>query len=375
MMKPPFCPNKDCHYHLHPPRSKWWNKVGSHRTKCFGLVPRFRCQACDRSFSTQTFSTDYCVKRKISYSRLERQLSASASIRSTARLLGCSCGSVLNRVDRLARQAVAAHARLRTQAKRYEDVCIDGFVSFDRSQYFPNDITISVAAGSRYVLAFTHATRRRSGTMRPAQKKRRDLLYRDISFERRAVERSFSEFLDELECDRRAERGKPLVITTDEKLEYVRSLIKHRLYRGQDEDHRVVHQRVNSRLPRTVLNPLFPSNYLDREIRKDQASHRRETTCFGRSVPNGLSRLACYFDWHNYEKRFRIKAPVAEDQCHGEEAGIPRAAIEKERRSLYRKRAFLSLTQLDPLEEKIWKKLFPTPGAKKPAYLPAFALG
>jgi hypothetical protein len=297
------------------------------------------------------------------------------SVRSLARLFDCSCGSVLNRVDRLSRQALAAHAQLRPQASRSEDVCIDGLVSFDRSQYFPNDITISIAAESRYALAFTHATHRRSGAMRSAQKKRRDTIYRGVSFERHALERSFSELLDELERDRRPSRTRPLVIVTDEKTEYVRALRAHRLYRDQDEEHRVVHRRVNSRLPRTFWNPLFPSNYLDREIRKDQASHRRQTTCFGRSVANGLSRMACYLDWHNYEKRFRIKAPKGEDQSHGEEAGIPRETIKSTRRKMFRKRAFLSLTELDGLEQKIWKKLFPTPGIAGKAYLPAFAFG
>jgi hypothetical protein len=166
-----------------------------------------------------------------------------------------------------------------------------------------------------------------------------------------------------------------LILTTDEKLEYCRALFVHRLYRNQDEEHRVVHRRVNSKLPRTVWNPLFASNYLDREIRKDQASMRRESTCFGRNVANGLSRLACYFSWHNYKKLFSIKAPVGEDQCHAEEAGILRADIRAARQRMFRRRAFLSLEKLDHVERRIWLKLFPTPGTNSSAYLPAFAVG
>jgi hypothetical protein len=373
MLKPPFCPCNRCHYHWHPPRSRWWKRVGYHYTKCFGPVPRFKCLACGHSFSTQTFSTNYYAKRKISYARLEEQLASSASIRAAARILSCSCGSVLNRIDRLSRQELAAHVRLRPRAGRYERVCADGLVSFDRSQYFPNDITISIAADSRYVLAFTHASHRRSGRMTPGQKKRSDELYREVRFESHALERSFSELLGELSVDRPPERGRPLVIATDEKIEYRRALVAHHLFRAQDEDHRVIHQTVSSLLPRTVWNPLFPSNYLDREIRKDQAAHRRETTCFGRSVANGLSRMSCYVGWHNYKKRFLIKAPVAEDECHGEVAGIPRGMIRNARRAMFRDRAFLSRAQVSNLEMKIWLKLFPTPGRAKPSYLPAFA--
>jgi hypothetical protein len=42
---------------------------------------------------------------------------------------------------------------------------------------------------------------------------------------------------------------------------------------------------------------------------------------------------------------------------------------------MFRERAFLSLTVLDAVEMKIWKKGFPTPGGRVPAYLPAFAFG
>jgi hypothetical protein len=295
------------------------------------------------------------------------------SIRALARAFSCSCGCVLNRIDRLARQALAAHAELRPQAYRCEDVCIDGFVGFDRSQYFPNNITISITVDSRFILAFTHATLRRSGKMRPEQKLRRDALYRGLAFEPRSLERSFSELMDELERDRPPRRGKPLVIITDEKREYERAFVAHRLFRGQDGERRVAHRTINSRLPRTFRNPLFPSNYLDREIRKDLAAHRRESTCFGRSVANGLSRMACYVAWHNYAKRFLIRAPVGEDRTHAEEAGIPPAVVECMRQRLFLERAFLSRISLDRTERRIWAKAFPTPGRFGTAYLPAYA--
>ena len=374
-MHPPFCPYPECEFHTKPPKSRWWRHAGHYDTQAFGEVPRFQCRSCRRTFSTQTFSTHYYEKRIIDYRALERLLASSMSVRSLARNLECSCGSILNRCDRLARQALATHARLRPSASRYESVCIDGFVSFDRSQYFPNNITISIASDSRYALSFTHATLRRSGRTRPEQKKTRDRLYQGLQFEPHALERSFSELLDELARDRPPRRLRPLVVITDEKPEYQRAFAAHQLYRNQDADRRVVHHTVNSRLPRTTFNPLFPSNYLDREIRKDQAAHRRETTCFGRTVANGLSRMACYLGWHNYSKRYLIKAPVAADKTHAEEAGILRERVERERRRMFAKRAFLSLLTLDGIETRIWKKECPTPGTAGAAYLPAFAFG
>jgi len=372
---PPFCPRKNCLIHEKAPEFSWWEHKGSYSTACFGSVPRFKCVICGRGFSTQTFSVDYYAKRLVDYPALEELISSSMSVRALSRSLGRSCGTITNRTDRLARQSIALHAKLRPRASRYESVCIDGFVGFDRSQFFPNNITLSITSKSRYALSFTHASLRRSGKMREDQKRRRDELYGGVEFEKKALERSFAELLDELERDRPPRAKAPLVVITDEKLEYERAFVAHRLFREQDEEHRVAHLRVSSKLPRTFWNPLFASNYLDREIRKDQAAHRRESTCFGRNVANGLSRMACYLGWHNYKKRYLIKAPVEERQCHAEEAGIPGSLIADERSKMFAQRAFLSLIHLDRVEERLWKKLFPTPGDSAKPRLPAFAFG
>ena len=374
MFYPPFCPYEACANHSHPPKERWWWKDGSHQTICFGTVPRFQCRSCRRTFSTQTFSLDFYAKRRLDYYRLENLGSSSVSVRGLGRNLSCSSGTVLNRMDRLARQSIACHARLRPRAGRYEDVCIDGFVGFDRSQYFPNNITISITSASRFVLAYTHATLRRSGTMREGQKKRRDVVYRGVEFERKSLDRSFSELLDELERDRPPRPRRPLVVITDEKLEYRRAFLSHRLSSDQDGDHRVVHQRINSHLPRTFLNPLFPSNYIDREIRKDQAAHHRESTCFSRNAANGMSRMACYVGWHNYRKRYLVKAPVRETATHAEMAGIRTEAVKQERRHMFKDRAFLSRLELDSIETRIWLKRIPTPGRNGSGYLPKFAV-
>jgi len=296
------------------------------------------------------------------------------SVRALARTLHCSCGSVLNRSDRLARQALAAQARLRPYACRREDVCIDGFVSFDCSQYFPNNLTIALTAQSRFILSFSHATLRRSGRMRADQKRHAASLYAHTPFEPHPLERSFTQLLDQLERDRPPRPNAPLVIITDEKLEYERAFCAHPLFRTQDPHHRVAHLVVSSRLPRTFSNPLFASNYLDRELRKDQAAHRRETVCFSRNVANGLSRLACYCTWHNYHKPFLVKAPKDKRMTHGEVAGIPASLIATVRTTMFSSRAFLSLLPLDTCEHKLWEKTFPSPGKLTPDYLPRFAL-
>ncbi|HRW25711.1 MAG TPA: hypothetical protein P5298_14990, partial [Spirochaetia bacterium] len=117
-------------------------------------------------------------------------------------------------------------------------MCFDGLVSFDRSQYYPSDIGLSISSRSRFILGLSHATTRRSGALSEAQRDRIESVYEGNEFEKKAVERSFSEHLDLLAEEDRDSHGRPLIIVTDEKLEYVRALHAHQLCLGQDERHR-----------------------------------------------------------------------------------------------------------------------------------------
>jgi hypothetical protein len=180
-------------------------------------VSRFKCRACGTTFSTQTYSIDYYTKRKVDYERLLAQHASAESGRALARNLRLSCGTIANRLDRLARQGAALHARLRLLARSTEPVCIDGFVSFDVSQYFPNEIPLSITSGSRFVLDLSHATRRRSGRMTSAQKRRASELYEGQVFERGAIARSFRDLVDSLAQERPPVNHRPLVLITDEK--------------------------------------------------------------------------------------------------------------------------------------------------------------
>jgi len=247
-------------------------------------------------------------------------------------------------------------------------VCIDGIVSFDRSQYFPNNITISIAAHSRYILSLTHATLRRSGRCTKTQALRKQRLYRKVTFEPRAIERSFTNLLDELSRERLTLTCSTLSLITDEKLEYARALMNH------PDRSQFNHHTINSKLPRTISNPLFPSNYLERELRKDLADHRRETVCFSRNVANMLQRLIVYMGWHNYEKPFRIGGKTHACLSHAEATGIERQMVKDERNMLFHNRAFLTRECLSPLERTLWLRGFSTPLKKNPEYIPRYAL-
>ncbi len=130
----PFCPNPFCDLHLSEPPPGWFSPFGFYPTRTFGLVPRFRCRSCGKTFSTQSFSIDYYAKRTVDYPGLLDRHASSESLRALSRNQKLSCGTVQNRLDRLARQGIALHAHLRRFSDPKEAVCIDGMVSFKKPQ-------------------------------------------------------------------------------------------------------------------------------------------------------------------------------------------------------------------------------------------------
>ena len=166
MRSPPFCPNPACTNHHHPPKRKWFWKSGQYRTHTFGSIQRFICLSCFCRFSSQTFSIDYFAKKKINYHTIDKQLRSTGSIRDISRDLSCSTDTVLNRISRLAKNAIAVHSSLCATATYSEDLVADGFESFCVSQYFPNNITLLAGKESQYLYFANYCTLRRKGRMR-----------------------------------------------------------------------------------------------------------------------------------------------------------------------------------------------------------------
>ena len=306
MRRPPFCPHQGCSCHVDPDsseaaglrRRRWFKRNGSYPTKVRGSIPRYKCLACGRGFSAQTFSLDYYTKRIIDYDTVRSELCSNSSVRATARSLGCSCDSVTNRTSRLARQCISASSRMLSAMVLAEDLVGDGFESFAVSQYFPNNIHILVGSHSQLVYFCDYVTLRRSGRMTELQKRTRQAL----------------------------------------------------------EAGRLVHTRTDSRAARDHRNPLFPVNYIDREFRKDLAEHVRETVRFARNVNHSMERLMVYLLDHNVRKRYRINDPVSLSRTHAGEAGILREHVARATVNLTTARRFLSFEELEPAALRVWRR-------------------
>jgi len=375
-MVPPFCPNPACPHHHDDARfyAGHWKRAGSYATLVIGRVHRFMCTACGRGFSERTFSVDYFAKRTLDLREIHRAVCQGENLAAVARHLGCSGDSVQNRIDRLARQGIALHESMQAGLALGEHLVADGFESFDRSQYFPNQVNLLIGQRSQFLYGFTHTTIRRKGRMTPAQRRTRARIESRYKAPAQGIRDSFARLLATIPARWEPTRRPRLALLTDRHRAYPAAIGKVPTLARERIAGRFVHQTYSSTAPRTVSNPLFPVNYYDRELRKDIAAYRRESTCFSRNVGNGLSRMMLYLVYHNYEKHFRVgTGDSGRDYPHAVVAGIDPAGIELAMSRLYEERAFLMRQSVSADNGRIWLKEYQTPLKVGGDYLPKHA--
>jgi transposase-like protein len=366
MKYPPFCPNPDCEKHTLKHRNKdWYDSSGYYATSVSGRIHRYRCRICGMRFSDQSFSIDYAAKRKLPYDYILKQLKSAAGIRDIARDLKVSPTTIQNRISRLSRQAVAVHTELKGSIRLNEDLVSDGFESFAVSQYFPNNIHLLAGKDSQYLYAFDYAHLSRKGRMTESQK-RKNLKMKKKLQGGTTISKSFMNICKQIDLLLERSSKEHTVLFTDEKPQY-RSVLS---VCGFSRD--FSHVTVNSKIPRTLTNDLFSVNYLDREIRKDNANHVRQTVQFSRNVNNAMERLAVYSLYHNYIKPYRIN--TSKNIVHAEAAGVDRKKINSELKSLFTFRRFYSrIKNLTDTDMRLWLKGFMTPGKTGYEYVPKYA--
>jgi len=369
MKFPPFCPNQRCAYHRDPPkRQSWYCSAGTYYTAAFGTVHRFRCSHCRIYFSEQTFSIDYYSKRRISYKKLHTHLITTSSICDMARDFNVSTDVIINKLTRLARNGIVIHHLLQQEITLDEDLTADGFESYTVSQFFPCHINVLIGKQSQVVYWYDYVTLRRKGRMTVEQKQRREAYEKVYRADPKGIERSFRagyEYLGHLICGGRRES---VGLWTDEHPAYQRAKRNHLVFQALQEQGRVSHVSISSKLARTDRNPLFSVNYFDRQLRKDVAEHVRETVCFGRNVNCVMDRFSVYLVYHNLQKPFRESK--GDMRTHAEVAGVDRTVVDRLLYGLYTRRMFASRVDLDEQYHRQWHRKYETPLKKNDEYLP-----
>jgi len=257
-------------------------------------IQRFTCLACHRHFSTQTFSVSYWQRHPQLIPRIVMMVVGCMGNRQMARALGVSPGTIAHHIARLGRHCLLVQA---TELMRIlaTEIAIDGFETFEWSQYFPFHHNVAVDVDSGYFLYHTDSPLRRKGRMTAHQKGRRaDLEDRLGRAHPRAVETGMRELLDAI-----VPRHGSVTIRSDDHRAYPRAIGALNC--------NARHQITSSKQRRDERNPLWEINVLDLMIRHSTAAHKRETIAWAKRRQASIEKLTIFQVWRNYMKRRREK--------------------------------------------------------------------
>jgi hypothetical protein len=328
-----------------------WVHFGSYARQCEPrVIPRFRCLQCRSTFSTQTFSTTYYLKRPELQSPVFHRLLACSGYRQIAREARCAPTTVMGQAARLGRHALLALHQRHPHAPLKEPLVVDGFESYAYSQYHPLHLNLAVGAESHFVYAFTHAQLRRKGRMRPAQRRRRQALeQQDGRPKPGALAASMAELL-------RLAVPQPgrVVVRSDEHPAYPRAF-------RQLPSWSLRHECTPSVAARTPANPLFPVNLMDLLLRHNSANHKRETIAFSKRHQSVVERAALLILWRNFTKPF--------SENHGGGTPAMRAGLERGPLSLaalLKERLFPARVPLSQPWSDYYRRKVPTQRIRNP---------
>jgi transposase-like protein len=302
---PPHCPNPSCPFHLDP--SDWsFSPAGTHsRQSLPHIVPRFRCRHCGRSFSSQTFSPTYWLKRP---ELLERVFAAEVNgsgHRQIGRQFEAAHSTVQRHVERLGRHCLLYHETFRDAARDAlitEPVVLDGLRTFAGSQYWILEISGLIGARSCYSHGFVVTERRRSGSMTEIQVKRRNVLEQAYGRpDPSGLKKDVVELL-EASLPRSIPEGSTIVLRSDDEPAYTRAL-------KEGAPREIEHQTTPSTAPRTPRNPLFPINAHHMLMRHSAANLKRETIAFSKRIQAVIYRHAIFQIWVNHVKSAAERDP------------------------------------------------------------------
>src|SRR5262245_14076553 len=289
--KPPHCPQPQCSYHVDA--SGWrYKRIGFYTRECQPRrIQRYLCLHCGRSFSSQTFAADYWLRRPDLLRPLFHRVLACSGFRQIAREIGVSPSTVQNQIARLGRHCLLFQHQYRPRVQ--EPVVLDGFESFEYSQYFPFHFNVLVGKDSHFFYGFTDSPLRRKGSMTAFQRQRREELERTLGRpDPGAIRNEVAELLRLCGLARGA-----CELYSDDHPAYPRAF-------RQLPDLAVQHDVTSSLARRTTRNPLFPVNLLDLLIRHGSANHKRETIAFSKRRQSAVERLAILQVWRNFIKPF-----------------------------------------------------------------------
>ena len=300
MFTPPRCPHRHCPNHVRP-RSRFFTAHGSYRSLCRAHpIPRFRCKACRRTFSRQTFRMDYRDHRPDLNARLFQSLASGLGLRQSSRNLRLSLRCTELKFRKIARHLRRLNLNLRENLTGKACFQLDEIETYEgRRNSRPLSVPLLIETKSRFVIWAEAASIRARGKMTSA---RRAKLVEEEKRLGRRRDHSRASLRRTLRRGAALARGlEEILFQTDRKSAYP-ALLRQAFGRE-----RVVHSQTSSRLARTVSNPLFPINQTE-ALARDLTGRLRRESWLGSKKRRYLDLgLQIFLAYRNYvRKRFNF---------------------------------------------------------------------
>jgi transposase-like protein len=303
--RPPFCPWAACPEHARTGPGYRFRRHGSYATAVRSAVPRYRCQTCRRTFSRQTFSLTYYLKRPALLGSVAAQLVGGSAHRQIARTCRCAPSTVTALSARLGRHSMLLHARARSRltGRLTEPIVLDHFETFEFSQDLPFSIATPVGAQSWYSYDLDPVPHDRTGRRSTFQQARLD--QRPHRPHHGGIHGSTRRIVDLLL--QLARPGSTLQLDTDGHAAYhdvvthhpERSRIRLSSYPNPDRGPKGAPRSPAARLRDRAL---FPVDLWHALLRHSCAHYHRETIAFGRRLNALLDRTYLTLIWRNFVK-------------------------------------------------------------------------
>lgn len=140
----------------HCKKSKLIIKRGTfRRSSDHKIIQRFQCKNCLKSFSTQTLSFDYRLKKRHLNQSVFRLLSKGMSQRGCAQVLEVDPKTIARRVTRFGQCGKKHLEKFQNQISTVKEVVFDEMESFEHTKLKPLTIPLAVENGSRRILALS----------------------------------------------------------------------------------------------------------------------------------------------------------------------------------------------------------------------------
>jgi transposase-like protein len=290
---PPRCPNRACIRHRDPVPG-FCQRRGAYRPKCRSdAIPRFRCKTCRKGFSYQTFRGDYRDHRPECNRRLFWMLISGAGLRQSGRELDLDVHAVQRKFRKMGRLMRRLNRNLLLQLPDDCTYLLDELETFEDISICPVTVPVLIEKRSKLVVATGAASIRRMAR-RGSRRQRRLQRYEQKHGRRRDRGR---------QCVARVLRrwqqllaGRKATLVTDRKGLY--ATLTKRLFGGQ-----VSHQQHSSRLPRTILNPLFSINLTEAMLRDNCGRLRRRSWLVSKKARYLRLQLELFTAYRNWIRR------------------------------------------------------------------------